>query len=358
MAIDVERELKGICRDGSFPHPPAPEDMNKLLADILRDGTAAEFALFFDRLFAVRDACAAALKNGWENETFDPRSNWPYLIDDANCETLLSPVRMVFFDRRHLRWLGKILRRRYARDEKTFLDKVVADRRIAAEKRALLYRTVFDIDSLVVRKPRGFIRLPPFWYYNRSICDRIADIRACREHAAIKHLWVRRYGVFHVSAAMERGIARDSLAVFELNRELEDRKIGNALLEHLVRNDAVRCFTYLLSHYPNEAFKSRSPEEWLLTVCRCAREKLAVAAVDAIERQFPGIVGAARDPWGNTPLWNTFVNGNPTDGLRKELIRLGCNPDEKNAWGLSYQLLEDNDPKKFLEPEEDARYDA
>ena len=347
MAIDVGRELKSICRGGSFPHPPSTEDLNGLLARILKDGAAAEFGLFFDRLSAVRASCESALQNGWLNEIFDPRRNWPYLIDDANCEALLSPGWMAVFDRRHLRWLCRILRRRYGRGEKTFLDKAVADRRIAAEKRALLCRAVFDVEALVVRKPRGFIRLPPLWYYNRSICDRIADIGSCREHAAIRRLWVPRYGVFRVSAALERGIAGDNLAVFELNRQLEDRRIGNALLEHLVRNDAAQCFTYLLSHCPQEVFRRRSPEEWLFTVCRCAGEKLAVAALDEIGRQFPGIAGAARDPWGNTLLWNTLVNEHPAEKLQAGLIRLGCDPDVMNEWGLSYRLLRDADPGKL-----------
>lgn len=101
-----------------------------------------------------------------------------------------------------------------------------------------------------------------------------------------------------------------------------------------------------MSHHPEWGFKLRSPEEWLLTVCRCADEELAVAAVGEYERQFPGIVAAARDPWGNTPLWNTFVNPKPTGKLRAELLRLGCDPNAKNEWELSCQLLADNDPEK------------
>ena len=46
-------------------------------------------------------------------------------------------------------------------------------------------------------------------------------------------------------------------------------------------------------------------------------------------------------------LTPAFFNPEPTEKLRAELLRLGCDPDAKNEWGLSYRLLEDNDPKKL-----------
>ena len=153
-----------------------------------------------------------------------------------------------------------------------------------------------------------------------------------------------RHDGFRASAAMEIGVADDSFAVFELNRELEARKIGDPMLEHLIRNDAVRCFTGLLSRHPDRVFKLRSPQEWLITVCRYARDKLAVAAVDELERQFPGVVGQTRDPWGNTPLWNTLANAHHVETLQTELLRFGCDPDAENAWGLSYRLVRENAP--------------
>ena len=60
-----------------------------------------------------------------------------------------------------------------------------------------------------------------------------------------------------------------------------------------------------------------------------------------------GIVGSARDPWGNTLLWNTFANRNSTPTLRTELLRLGCDPRAENEWGLSYQLVRDNILDKY-----------
>ena len=69
---------------------------------------------------------------------------------------------------------------------------------------------------------------------------------------------------------------------------------------------------------------------------------IRAAALPELERQFSGVAVRARDPWGNTALWNTMVNPNPTEKLRAELLRLGCDPDEQNSYGLSYRLVRDN----------------
>ena len=350
MEIDVKRELESICRDGATTYSPSSDALNALLARILKGGSTEEFRMFFDDVFARkkrRDESAAAA-DATLDELLRPGLEFPRLVDDENYAALMSPLWLPRFSERHLPLLCETLRHRYYYDGwRSGLAEVLSDGRIAASRRALLCRVIFDCEAFAERTPRGFVRLPPLWYYNRSICGRIMDVKNCREHRAIMKIGLARHDGFRASAAMEIGVADDSFAVFELNRELEARKIGDSMLEHLIRNDAVRCFIGLLSRHPDRVFKLRSPQEWLVTVCRYAREELAVAVADEIERPFPGIVGSARDPWGNTLLWNTFVNENPTDALQAELIRLGCDPNAQNEWGLSYRLLKDNDPEKL-----------
>ena len=349
MAIDVKRELERICRDGSSSYPPSSDDLNALLARILKGGSAEEFRIFFDSVIENRLAESASADLTLDEMLRPGLKDFPCLVDNKNYEALLSPRWLPRFAKRYLPLLCDTLRRRYGAGWRSGLAEVLANGRIAAEIRAALCGSIFGCEAFALRSPRGFIHLPPLWYYNRDICGRIMDVKGCREHRMIRKICVSRHDGFRASAAMEIGVARDNFAVFELDRELEDRKIDNRMLEHLIRRDAARCFTGLLSRHPGRVFKLRSPAEWLVTVCRYAGDELAVAAVNELERQFPGIVGNTRDPWGNTPLWNTFVNEKPTAGLRKELLRFGCDPDARNEWGLSYQLLEDNDPEKMRE---------
>ena len=281
--------------------------------------------------------------NSFRNFFAEYADNGRYLdFSLKNHEDMLEPEWMSRFERPHLEWIYQLLA---AQDERLqYTAKIVADRRIAADRRALCFHAVFAVSTRAAL-PQEDAVLPHFWWYNHSAWDhhvfRIGknDRDAYAGRLAI---FLRREPRF--SDAMRQGIRDDSVSVFEINRNLDNRRISDSLLKYLIGANAVKCFTYLLANYPETVFKLRSPQEWLLTVCRCAEEKFAVAAVNELERQCPGVVAGTRDPWGNTALWNTFFNYEQTDNLRSELIRLGCDPDAENELGLSYRLLMDNTP--------------
>ena len=322
--------------------------MNKLLSRILNEGAMADFKVFFDRVLSQageNGSAADPVLIDWRESCRD----FAHYMDDDNYRAIVDYNWIPRFEKPHVLWFFWTLLLCCRQGREALIDRIVTDPRIAAETRALFCHAAFKTEVSPVRHGREFIDLPRFWYCNRSACARIADTKNCVQHKAIRNISVPRNGRFHWSATMAEGVSRDSFAVFELNREIEDRKITGAMLEQLIRSDAVRCFTGLLSHHPEEVFELRSPEEWLLTVCRCAKEEFAVAAADELERLFPGVAARTRDPWGNTPLWNTFVNPNPTGKLQTALLRFGCDPDAENEWGLSYRLVKDNAPAKLRE---------
>lgn len=72
---------------------------------------------------------------------------------------------------------------------------------------------------------------------------------------------------------------------------------------------------------------------------------LSDAVTSLAER--PGLQAHREDC--HSSMRNTRVNENPTEELRNELIRLGCDPNAKNEWDLSYQLLKDNAPRRTAE---------
>lgn len=355
MELDLDRELDELYPRTQFYTPRyyiamVFPRMNQLLSSILNEGSMADFNVFFDRVILPASENGAAADPAlvdWRQACRD----FGYYMGGDCYRAIVDGGWMLRFEKPHVLWFFRNLRLYCPEGREMLIDRIVEDRRIAVENRALFCHAVFTAQVSVARQGRDFTGLPGFWYYNRSICGRIMDVKNCREHRAIRKIAVSRHDGFRASAAMEIGVGRDNFAVFELNRELEDRKIDNRMLEHLIRRDAARCFTGLLSRHPDRVFELRSPGEWLVTVCRYAGDELAVAAVNELERQFPGIVASARDPWGNTALWNTFVNEKPTAGVRKELLRFGCDPDEKNEWGLSYRLVRDNDPETPLKHE-------
>ena len=261
-------------------------------------------------------------------------------------DRLFSAEMMTAYENRHLVAIYEMLSGQSYYCAMRSAAQIVMEPRIPAEHRALFWH--------IIKSARYPYCGLPGWFFTRRIFVDNPAARKCW-HRYSKDTCGREF-IKKTSndirdkrsiGAMADAVLRDSVPILEVKRTLAGRSIGFSLLLHMLRGNAVQCFTYMLSHYPKRVFKLRSPQEWLFTVCRCAGEKLATAAVDEIERQFPGIVGSARDPWGNTLLWNTLANRSSTPRLQTELIRLGCDPNAKNEWGLSYQLVKDNTVEEY-----------
>ncbi len=224
--------------------------------------------------------------------------------------------------------------------------KIMMERRIPVERRALFWHIM---KSAYYR----YSGLPGQFFARRIFADNEHARRCCRHYAGdtpegkFINNTEDEFRRLKLPPGILDAVRSDSVSVFEMTRHLAGTSLRVSLMLFILEKDAVQCFTYLLSRYPRQIFKMRTPEEWLFTVCRNAREKMAIAAVDEIERQFPGIVAQTRDPWGNTLLWNTLANGVSTRKLQAELIRLGCNPTAENELGLSYALVEANTPEKY-----------
>ena len=329
-------------------------DGNAWLADILRRRSLKDFETFFERFEKDRR-----------------------FVLSFNLKPLLGTWWLSHFKRPHLLWIYDHMRSMWSFDTPDRVANILG-LRIPTSRRALFYHLIFTghYESDFSHSPP-----PPFWWDNRFLWKEYLEGVRCEdlEHMQLREklAFIRRLSLFprpgfKVSAALSAAIRADSVSVFEMTRQLENRRIGDALMQFLILTRAAKCFTYLVSHYPQQVFKLRSPEEWLITVCRYAEDEFAAAAADELERQVPGIVGRTRDPWGNTPLWNTFFDPDlelsfflcwfnkqlrnmripgavGKAKLRAALIRLGCDPDAKNAWGLSYRLLKENEPPPAAE---------
>ena len=370
MEIDLDKMMSEGCDYRGFLSPrELLIRMNQLLSDILKDGTMTDLQALLDAVMSLaerpalqapREDCHGSMRVYYMNRNITRGflcDAFSKNVDNDNYRMIIDSGWLSQFGTPLLRWFYALLRHRYRVGGETLMERILQNSRISAEKRALLCHAVFKSGAaLIVSCAGDHVVQPPFWWYNRDTLAKIIIKHEGDETSMfIKHTGLlHRFGKFRPSSAMAQGVENDQISLFEMNRQLEGRRICASMLECLMKNNAARCFAYLLSHYSKEVFKLRSPQEWLFTVCRCAKEKLAVATANEIERQFPGIVASARDPWGNTLLWNTFVNENPADTLQAELIRLGCDPNAKNEWDLSYQLLKDNDPEALLKDEEEA----
>ena len=325
MAVDLKKKMaKLAARLGDrIAECKDPED---LLKRIVRRGSIDD------------------LKKFMEKYEVDIRRRSFFYLDSY--DTIFSPEWMARFERPQLQWIYRLL---VAYDDRLkHTAKIVADRRIAAECRAWCFHSVFAARTRPGLSP-GCIVLPHYWWYNRTAWYSYAEwVKKDSEDAFIRRLGKNtRLGIGQgiVTEEMWKSAGDDSVSRVEINRELAGRKIDDPLMEFLIDCNAAKCFAHFLANRGKTVFKLRSPEEWLLTVCRCAEDELAVAAADELERLFPGIVGSTRDPWGNNALWSTLCDFRRKPLLQDELVRLGCDPDGENELGLSFRLLRDNTPQ-------------
>ena len=322
MAIDFNAEMAKIVARWGNETVAGYLAPNLLLEKVVHHGDMDDFRTFFKRY--------AMSGRKWKN------------FKITEYDSIFGPKWMARFEPAHLKWIYHLLSANDTLLKCTL--KLAADRRIAVERRALCFHAVFSAQTHLV-SAFGELARPQFWWYNRAGWQAFLYlVRRGDDDAFLKRLGCTLGPRYAISDALRHGAESDSISIFEMNREFENRQVCDSLLQFLIRCNAAKCFTYLLANYPKRVFKLRSPQEWLLTVCRCAKDELAAAAVVELERQFPGLVASTRDPWGGTPLWSTFCESGPKEKLRAELIRFGCDPDEENEIGLSYRLLIDNAP--------------
>ncbi len=320
MTIDFDTEMaKLVAAKGRNAEFLAPD---RFLSQVIRHGDMDDFRNFFKRY--------AMSGRKWKN----------FKIEEY--DSIIGPRWMARFEPAHLKWVYHLLSANDSHLKCTL--KLAADRRIAVERRALCFHAVFSAQTHFITA-FGVIARPRLWWYNREGWQAFLSIlRRGDDDAFLRRLGCTLRRDYAVSDALRRAAASDSVSLFEMNRELENRQVCDSLLQFLIRCNAAKCFVYFLANHPAKVFKLRSPREWLLTVCRCAGDELAVAAVNELERQFPGIVASTRDPWGGSALWSTFCKTEPKEKLWAELLRFGCDPDGENEWGITPRLLLENAP--------------
>ena len=147
----------------------------------------------------------------------------------------------------------------------------------------------------------------------------------------------------------------DSMSAFEMTRFMLGKDFTKTFFLSAIDYGAEKTLLEMLEKYSKEIFSWHTPEEWLFIICNRYNEEAAtIPAIRIIEEKFPGTVKNAKDPWGANLLWNTFFWEHSywryreiVEKLQVELMCLGCDPDEKNDLGLSFNLVMENSPDKW-----------
>ena len=218
---------------------------------------------------------------------------------------------------------------------------MIASNQLDSRKKALFWHVLAEAKYPFVGRPEIFLSRDIFMDNECARASLCFHQKSGRKYDFIRCTMLDARGYIPTDE-VRKAIVSDHVSVFEMDRQLHGKGIHNSMLAFLLLHHAVKCFLYLLSHFPEKVCRIRTAEEWLFTVCRCSSADMAIPIIQAIEQYRPGIVANARDPWGNTLLWNTLQNRNPTEELQKYLISHGCDPDASNQWGLSFTIIKEN----------------
>ena len=253
------------------------------------------------------------------------------------CDRLVSRDFLAKCEKKHLFAIYKFLSDSRRSTSIRLTSQVVWDRRIPDPVRALFWHIAEE------REPASCSSMKYDWE-----CGTNAESSFNR-----KTSFAERYdsprGI--ISPQLEDAIRHDSVALFEINRQLSGKQIGISLLEHLLKREAGQCFACLLRTNSQKIFKIKPPEEWLFLFCRAVSEKTALVLVETMDNLLPGIVARVRDPWGNNLLWYARQSQNhwtQHTALMRNLVDLGCDVDNRNDFGLNVSLVEANSYERYF----------
>ena len=159
-----------------------------------------------------------------------------------------------------------------------------------------------------------------------------------------------------LSSDIENSLEKDAVSTVQITRMLHGKKLTITQMLAAFRYDAQKIILNAIEKNTDQFFKIHTPEDWLFIICNNFCNKTGLAAINAIAAIFPDVVKSAKDPWGANLLWNTFFCDNSywqkisfMQNIQNKLIELGCDPDEKNELGLSFNLVMENSPDKWKE---------
>ena len=148
-------------------------------------------------------------------------------------------------------------------------------------------------------------------------------------------------------------LENDNFAEFILRCDIVGRELTRPIIRELIESsDYGNVCEGLILRYP-QTFKMFPAREIALAICACCQsEEKSVRLIRALAKVFPGISGIV-DVNGWTPLTYTLFRQKASGGylrgvyrgkndaptLEKLLIELGCDPNAKDKYGLSWREI-------------------
>lgn len=146
--------------------------------------------------------------------------------------------------------------------------------------------------------------------------------------------------------ALQQAIRNDDIPTFCLNLNLCGKSITISLLEEIMRYGGPKIFSYLVEENMIKPNVFPLPELCCFIVTHF-KDAVSIPLLTALEEHIPGLLKNVKDAFGRNLLWYEMYNWetawfHPNCKLTSFLLEHGCDPNNENHLGMSWQFVTDN----------------
>ena len=195
------------------------------------------------------------------------------------------------------------------------------------------------------------------------IDDPIVCFRYCQVQKPgwekLQYIHGRRHQTLKLSDAMRQAIHEDNAPGFAMHLDMSRCNVSFSLLMEVLQNGAAGIFRYLLEN--NMLAKVITTSELCCFLTAWFQDSLSVPLLTILDELQPGLVKSVRDVFGRNLLWYAVQNMktgwfHPDCRLTPFLLEHGCDPQNTNQIGLTWQMITDGLTEKHKEQMMRRRY--
>jgi len=181
------------------------------------------------------------------------------------------------------------------------------------------------------------------------IDDPIVSYRYCQVQKPgwqmLQYIHGRRHQTLRMPDSMRQAIREDCLPVFAMHLDMAKMNVSFSLLAEVIEYGAVDIFRYLIENKMIADDAIPLPELCCYLTARF-HDGISVPLLNVIEEFHPGFIKDVKDFFGRNLLWYAVQNMatgwfHPDSRLTPFLLAHGCDPQNENQVGLTWQAVTD-----------------
>lgn len=187
------------------------------------------------------------------------------------------------------------------------------------------------------------------------IDDPVVSFRYCQVQKPgwqkLQYIHGRRHQTLKLPDVVREAIHEDNVPIFAMHLDMSRRGVPFSMLMEVLDNGAVGIFRYLME---NKMVDDNviTPAELCCFLTAWFQDDISVPMLSILDEIQPGLVKGVTDVFGRNLLWFAVQNMktgwfHPNCKLTPFLLEHGCDPQNANQIGLTWQMVTDGLPKEL-----------